>query len=193
MARPRAVEADRAIRDAARALLRELGYAGLTIEGVAARAGVAKTTVYRRWPSKAELVFEVGVHPSDLGPAPDTGSLAGDLAAVAAIIVRSLDRPVAAEALAGLVGDVRRDRALMATLVDRFIGSERAWMAAILERAARRRELAAAVDPALALDLLLGPLLTRAFFTGGSLDASLGRRVADAVHRSLTCSLEGPR
>jgi AcrR family transcriptional regulator len=193
MPRPRAVQADEAIREAALALLRELGYAGLTIEGVAARAGVAKTTVYRRWPSKAELAFEVGLHPSDLGLAPDTGSLAGDLAEVAARIVRSLGRPVAAEALAGLLGDVRRDRTLMATLVDRFIGSERAWMAAILERAARRRELAGPTDPALVLDLLLGPLLARAFFTGGSVDAGLGRLVADAVHRSLTCSSEARR
>jgi AcrR family transcriptional regulator len=180
------MEADQAIRVAALALLQELGYAGVTMEGVAARAGVAKTTVYRRWASKAELVFEVGLHPDDLGPSPDTGDLGGDLAAVARAIVRSLSRPAAARSLPGLLADMHRDPELMARLVARFIGAERSWMAGSLERARRRRELAWTPDPALALDLLLGPLLCRALFTGGSVDYGLGARVAHATHRALT-------
>src|SRR5215475_3487601 len=99
MPRPRLPSADQVIVEATRVLLLENGYAGVSIEGVAARAGVAKTTIYRRWPSKAELVFEVAIHRSRLGPAPDTGTLVGDLAAVAVIIVRSLSRPVAAAAM----------------------------------------------------------------------------------------------
>ncbi len=78
-------EVDRAIREATSALLSEVGYARLTVEGVAARSGVAKTTIYRRWPSKAELVFGAIVHPAELGPPSDTGSFREDLSWTLAI------------------------------------------------------------------------------------------------------------
>lgn len=83
--RPRSPEADRAIFAATRRLLQEVGYQRLTIEGVAAEAGVAKTTIYRRYPHKAELVLaemSASAHEAP-APLPDTGSLRGDLLAVA--------------------------------------------------------------------------------------------------------------
>jgi AcrR family transcriptional regulator len=83
--RPRSPQADRAIFDATRRLLEEVGYQRLTIEGVAAEAGVAKTTIYRRYPHKAHLVLAEMSHAAHDAPAelPDTGSFRGDLLAVA--------------------------------------------------------------------------------------------------------------
>lgn len=185
MPRPRLPSADQAIVEATRALLLERGYAGVSIEGVAARAGVAKTTVYRRWPSKAELVSEVAIHHSRLGAAPDTGSLVGDLAAVAVIIVRSLSRPVAAAALRGLIADLSQDRALRDRVVARFIGAEQAWIASIVRRAAGRGEVSDNVHPDLVLDLLLGPVVSRTFLTGRSAGRDFGERLAIIVGRGL--------
>ncbi len=80
-----------------RELLEEVGYRTLTIEGVAIRSGVAKTTIYRRWRSKAEMVFDLMLHSSDeLRAMHDRGSLAGDIEALAARIVARL--PVAGPA-----------------------------------------------------------------------------------------------
>src|SRR5215203_3127532 len=74
-----------ALRGAVRGMLEELGYQALTIEGVAARSGVAKTSIYRRWPSKAEMVFDLRLHSSDELPAmDDRRSLTGDIEALSA-------------------------------------------------------------------------------------------------------------
>ena len=81
--RPRSEEAHRAIVEATLTLLDEGGYTALTIEAVAERAGVGKTTIYRRWPSKLELVVEAVGELRPPGPPDDTGSLAGDFAAFA--------------------------------------------------------------------------------------------------------------
>ena len=185
MPRPRLPSADQAIVQATRALLLERGYGGVSIEAVAARAGVAKTTVYRRWPSKAELVFEAAIHHSRLGPAPDTGSLVGDLTAVAVIIVRSLARTVAAAALTGLIADLDQNRALHDRVIARFIGAEQAWIATIVRRAAGRGEVGDSVRPDLVLDLLLGPVVSRTFLTGRSAGRDFGERVAMIVAHGL--------
>src|ERR1700736_364907 len=77
--RPRSSEADQAIVAATLALLEEDGYAALTMAGVAARAGVSTATLYRRWPSKLDLVVGVLARMSEDAPIIDTGTLGGDL------------------------------------------------------------------------------------------------------------------
>ena len=116
---------DRTIREATSALLSEVGYARLTVEGVAARSGVAKTTIYRRWPSKAELVFGTTVHPAELRSAPDTGGFYGDLKEVMGHIVVDLSTETAGEALLGILVDMAREPALEGAVRERFVGSER--------------------------------------------------------------------
>ena len=185
MGRPRQAAVDQAIVEAAQALLLANGYPGVSVEGVAARAGVAKTTVYRRWPSKAELVFEAAIHHSRLGPAPDTGSLRGDLAAVVTLVVRSLSRPVAAAAVPGLIADMRADAKLRVRVMDRFVGAEREWILAILARAAGRGEIPGKVDPDLVLDLLIGPVFSRLFLTGRMASRQFGELLAAVVSAGL--------
>jgi AcrR family transcriptional regulator len=154
--RPREARVDEAVRTATLELLEERGYTGVTIEGVAAKAGVGKTAIYRRFPSKAELIFNATVHGPRLAPPEDTGSLRGDLAALIRRIVASLMRPAAAAAIPGLIAEIEADPRLAARFERTFVDREREVVAAVLERAAARGELPGPSDPELAHALLLG-------------------------------------
>ncbi len=107
--RPRSAAADRAILDAARATLAELGWGGLTMGHVAARAGVAKTTLYRRWPSKNELVVDAVASLFDELEVADLGSLRADIEAVVQQFGALLIRPETQAALLALFAEGTRD------------------------------------------------------------------------------------
>jgi AcrR family transcriptional regulator len=123
-------------------MLEEVGYQALTIEGVAARSGVAKTSIYRRWPSKAEMVFDLLLHSSDELPLlQDWGSLAGDLDALAGRIVALVAGPLGRRIFPGLIGDAASDPALMERFRTTIVLDERKQIAHVLQRSVRRGEL----------------------------------------------------
>src|SRR5215831_1078731 len=123
-------------------LLEEVGYRALTIEGVAARSGVAKTSIYRRWPSKAEMVFDLMLHSSaELPSMDDRGSLAGDIEALSARIVALVASPLGRRIFPGLICDAASDRALMHRFRATFVADGRDQIALVLERSAGRGEL----------------------------------------------------
>ena len=108
--RPRSEKAHQAILESTLTVLGESGIAGLSIEAVAARAGVGKATIYRRWESKEELILAALAIMSPAGPVPDTGSLEGDLTALAqgtgrARLADTVLPRVAPRALAEAMGD----------------------------------------------------------------------------------------
>jgi AcrR family transcriptional regulator len=107
--RPRSAETDRAILDATRAALAELGWGGLTMGHVAVRAGVAKTTLYRRWPSKNELVVDAVADLFDDLEMADLGSLRADIEAVVHRFAGLLSRPETQAALLALFAEGTRD------------------------------------------------------------------------------------
>lgn len=123
MARPRSAAADSAILDATRAALVDKGWSGLTMGDVAERAGVAKTTLYRRWGSKSELVVAAVAVLFDALELPDRGSLRADVEGVVLSFGALLERPEAKTALMALVAEATRDPALRdrvrAALVER--------------------------------------------------------------------------
>jgi len=141
----RRARTDERLAGAVRALIAESGYAALTIEKVAAASGVAKTTIYRRWASKAEMVLGTVIHPAGLGEVPDTGSLAGDVAALAEQAVALIMREPARSAVPGLLADMTSDPALAARLRESF-DAAREEISAVLERAARRGEIGEHAD-----------------------------------------------
>lgn len=151
--RKRSTDAHRAIIDATLATLTEVGFHQLTIEGVAARAGVAKATVYRWWPSKAFLVLEVVS--GQLGePLRPTGDSAQDVRAVVTVIV---------DTITGLVGevllaDVARDAEAGQQLED-LLGPYKAAHASVLLAAAGRGDLPYDVDARKVLEWLSGVAL----------------------------------
>lgn len=162
--RPRSTRAHAAILDATLALLAEKGYERLTVEDVAAAAGVGKATIYRRWASKAPLVIAAYAQLPGLVP-PDTGSVADDLTALLQSFARILAATPLPRVLPILAGECLHDPELSKLLVP--INRERRRpLFAILERAVGRGELPAGVDLGAAADLVVGPIMTRIYFTG---------------------------
>ncbi|MBE1562000.1 TetR/AcrR family transcriptional regulator [Nonomuraea africana] len=132
---------DKAITAAVQGLLGEVGYAGLTVDAVAERAGIGKASIYRRYATKHEMAFAAIIHGTSLEVPPDTGSLLGDLTALARVIVGHLSNPAAATALMGLLGEIAADPTLAERFTTTFVAPERAGNAELLERAVRRGEL----------------------------------------------------
>ncbi|WP_030558198.1 TetR/AcrR family transcriptional regulator, partial [Streptomyces exfoliatus] len=110
--RPRSAAADAAILEATRASLVDLGWSKLTMGDVASRAGVAKTTLYRRWAGKNELVVDAVAVLFDELELPDLGSLAADVEAVVLQFAALLERPETRTALMAVVAESTRDEAL---------------------------------------------------------------------------------
>jgi AcrR family transcriptional regulator len=166
--------------------LAETGYRGLSMDRVAARAGVGKAALYRRWRSKQAMFLDVV---AQVGSAtalpPDTGSLRGDVLAFIEDSLAVLQHPAASRVISDVVAEARRTPELADALVARYRDPRRAAGAAMLERAIARRELPADVDVDLALDLLAGPLYLRTVLADGPLDAGYPERLADAVLRAI--------
>jgi AcrR family transcriptional regulator len=170
-----------AVLEATSAVLAEDGYEGLSIETVAGRAGVHKTTVYRRWPTRAQLVADALRARSEQNvPVPDTGSLAGDLEALARAVVRNIGSP-AGTATARTVVAAGLSAADIAATSAEFWAERLARTGVIVERAIERGELPAGTDPHLVIETLIGPLYVRLLLTGEPIDESFAARVATLV------------
>jgi AcrR family transcriptional regulator len=167
--RPRSEASHQAIIRATLELLVETGYRSLTMEGVRARAGVGKATIYRRWSSKEELVRDAVVFMHDDLEAPDTGSLRGDYEGMASLVRSAAQRAGAATLMPRLLGDAANDPELLAIFYDNLVAPRRAQMRAILERAVARGEIRDDVDIELIIDLFAGPVVYRLLITGGDL------------------------
>ncbi|SDM66079.1 DNA-binding transcriptional regulator, AcrR family [Allokutzneria albata] len=157
--RPRESRVDHALTAATRELLAETGYAKLTVDAVAARAGVGKAAIYRRFATKQELVFSAVVHGVSVEVPPDAGSLEADLLAVLRDIVTSLSGP-ALTAIPGLLADVSVDPGRFEEI---FIAGEQACLRAVLGRAVSRGELPEVPDVDVVHALLLGPVFVWLF------------------------------
>jgi AcrR family transcriptional regulator len=155
--RPRSQEADRAILAAAVELLAERGLAAMTIEEVAARAGVGKATIYRRWPSKGLLALDAFVASFRAQqPLPDTGTLRGDLLDALHAWVRAVTHTPMGRMLADLVAEAQHDPELRAAWRDRVIEPLRSQHRIMLDRAIARGEIPPSVDREVVLDLFFG-------------------------------------
>jgi AcrR family transcriptional regulator len=172
-------------------ILQEQGYQGVTIEGVAARAGVGRPTIYRRWPSKPAIVVAALVQSPRLAvPVPDTGSLRRDLIAVQRHQVELMNAPEARRVTAGLIADLADDPELADTYVSQYLAPRRATVWQVLQRGVDRGELDANVDLAFVYDLLVGPLFMRAVVWGQPLAPDAAEQTADVI---LTAFAANPR
>jgi len=156
--RQRSPESHLAILAATREVLDEVGYNRLTMEGVAARAGVGKTTVYRWWPSKSALVLEA-VGAGLTAPPQPTDDLRADIRAVMTTLLEDLRAPLAVTLLA-LAGDLLHGAPADAGPVDLF-QADRGAVDNMLEEGARRGDLPPDVDAGLLQDIYAGTLLYR--------------------------------
>ena len=178
-----------ALRGAVKGMLNEVGYQALTIEGVAARSGVAKTSIYRRWPSKAEMVFDLMLHSSDeLPPLEDRGSLSGDIDALADRVVALVAGPLGRRIFHGLIGDAAGDAALMKRLRATIVLDGREQIAEVLERSVRRGELADTEAVADLQAVLIGAALMFVLFEPEIDEELLGSKIADLAMAVLSKS-----
>jgi AcrR family transcriptional regulator len=147
------------------ALLEELaavGYGRLSIEAVARRAGVGKTAVYRRWPSKLDMVLEiVSAVAGGAMPLPDTGSLQSDLDIFLRFTARALRHPLASQIIPDLLAEAARNEKIATTLQEALQANQHGIGVLLIGRAVKRGELSGDVDPDLAVDLIIGPLYWR--------------------------------
>ncbi|MER0243137.1 TetR/AcrR family transcriptional regulator [Streptomyces sp. HSW2009] len=161
--RPRENRVDLAIRAAARELLAEVGYARVTVDAVATRAGVGKAAIYRRHATKQEMLFAALVHDASIQAPPDTGSLRGDLTALAEVIVGQLADPAGSGVVLNLLAETANDPTLVDRFTPAFIESQRAIITQLLERALARGELTALPDIDLVHAVLGGTVMSWLF------------------------------
>ena len=179
--RPRSREAHAAILGAAISQTRKVGYDAVTMDGIAASAGVGKATIYRRWKSKEAVVCEALEQIMRGIPTPDTGSTRGDLRALMREQLGLYRDPASGQLLSGLVAQMNRSPKIARAVRQGFHAARQAAMVAVLKRGVSRGDLRRPLDLELALDLLNGPLFYRFLFTGKPVTT----RVADGVATAL--------
>jgi AcrR family transcriptional regulator len=163
--RPRSEEAHQAILAATVELLAETGYSGLTVEGVATRAGVGKATIYRRWASKLPLVVEAFSQLPAMEEV-DTGDLVSDLEKMLRDYLNLFNSTPLAAVMPSLVGE-RAHNPELSELLEPVLKGRRQPLRRALERAQERGELRRGIDLDLAADLIVGPIAVKLFFHGG--------------------------
>lgn len=154
---PRTERSKAAILAATLALLAEEGVSGLTVDAVAARAGVGKATVYRHWASRADLVVDAISSLITEDEAVDRGSLRSDLEAAYERICQVCSTGILSQVLPTLAEAASRDPEL-ATVHKDFVSRRRRHLVAALERAAERGELRPGLDLSIVADLVAGPM-----------------------------------
>jgi AcrR family transcriptional regulator len=183
--RPRDERSGAAIIRAAAELVVESGYAAMSIGAIAARAGVGKDTIYRRWSGKPELVYEAVFTTADTADLPDTGTLEGDLTAVVQSLVEEFSAPAAAAALPGLLADFAATPALRATIRTRFLQPAKQRLVTVFDRAERRGETGADVPVDLVLDTLAGAVFFHLGIIGERPGPDLARRIAVMIAKGV--------
>src|SRR5262245_17090747 len=181
---PRAERSKQAILAATRELLEGEGDVGsLTVEAVAARSGVAKTTIYRRWRDKWELALDavmIDMLPGFAEPV-DVGDTRKELITFIDAARKNLSTPPSAPAMQGLASQIATDPDLGRVYREQVVEPRREQLRPVIERGIARGDLRPDTDVRLVHELMVGPIFYRLLFSGGPIDRRLGIRVADAI------------
>jgi AcrR family transcriptional regulator len=174
----RGARAHAAILTATAELLDEVGFAAMTIEEVATRAGASKATVYRRWPNKGTLAMDAVMAEIDLAaPFPDTGSAVQDFRAQLRAVARLFNRPRIRHMLLGVIFEAQADPELREAFRDRYMNPRRDQARAVIRRGIARGELQPDFDDEVLFDQLYGALYFRMLVSG----RPLNRRFTDEL------------
>ncbi|WP_028935135.1 TetR/AcrR family transcriptional regulator [Pseudonocardia spinosispora] len=176
-----------AITAAALAELVERGYARLSMDGVARRAGVGKAALYRRWPTKQTMLTELirDRVTEELPPQPATGALRSDLRELLTTFRAQLRNPLVADVALGLIAEARHDDALAEVLAVAVAAPRRQTARIVLQNAVDRGELPPGLDMTLGLDLLIAPLAFRMLVTHDASGDDYLDRLTDALEAAL--------
>jgi AcrR family transcriptional regulator len=180
--RPRDPRADRAILQATLELVADHGVHAFRTDDVAARAGVGKGAIYRRYASKEALVAAAVASLVDEEiVVPDTGSTHSDVLALMRGAVGLYSESLPARLMPNLVGAMAQRPELAQAVREGFLSGRRAALSQVIERGVERGDLRGDIDIDLALDVLGGPLFYRLLITGGPIDDDLAHAVTDLI------------
>jgi AcrR family transcriptional regulator len=179
---------DEKILEATRQLLVSQGVHKLTVEGVAIRSGVAKTTIYRRYRSKHELALAVllAMVREVVAAVPDLGETRAELVAFVSGGIRILGQTPMGRVMQGLVSDLATDKTLGGAFREQVVAERLAEVRRLLDRGVERGEIRSGADYELVHDLLFGPIYYRLLLSGGPLDEQLAEQIVDSVMASLS-------
>ncbi|KUI42196.1 hypothetical protein AU197_24625 [Mycobacterium sp. IS-1590] len=183
--RPRDDRLDAAIVEATIAEVGAKGWAGATVEGIAARAGVGRGSIYRRWASKQELFQHAAAAVTRPSEDVDTGSFADDLLTAALRMADTLTQPEIAALLPPLLAEAANDGAIRETLKS-FVAQSRRQAIGAVERARQRGEILRSTDAEMLVDMLAGALVYRRLLLGATTDAADIRALVRQVVRSCS-------
>jgi AcrR family transcriptional regulator len=183
--RPRSEQADRAIIDATLSLFAESGPEGLCIERVAARAGVGKATIYRRWPGKEDLLLDAIASLKTPLPEPAGRSAREDLVALLGAMCEETADPRRARQFALLLGEGAKYPRLMARYLETMVEPRREVIRTVLRRGIATGELRPGLDVEAALFMLVGAVIARRGPEMGTVPPGYPERVVDELLRGL--------
>ena len=184
--RPRSESKEQEILKAAAELMAEKGVGGLSIEEVALRAKVGKTTIYRRWSSRGALALDAFLAVFEgQQELPDTGTFAGDLREALGAWVRAVTGANAGAMLVGLIAEMQQDRNLAAAWLDRVVAPLRAQYSIMLDHGVSRGEIPAETDAGIVLDLVFGACYYRLLLQGQHGQRPLNEQFVNQVVRLI--------
>jgi len=189
----RAERSRRAILDATRELLADGDVGALTVEAVAARSGVAKTTIYRRWRDKWELALDavmIDMLPRFDEPV-DVGDTRSELVTFIDSVVRTLAAPPFGPAMQALVSQIATDPGLARVYREQVVRPRLAQLAPVIARGIARGDLRPGTEVRSVHELLLGPVFYRLLLSGAPLDRTLGPRLVDDILAGFTPRANG--
>jgi AcrR family transcriptional regulator len=192
--RPRSIEADQAILQATLSLLAEVGYQSMSIEAIAARAGVGKATIYRRYSSKEELVADA--LESQFGeeePIPDTGNFWQDLEAVIGNVIEATLTDLGRQTIALIISTASSSPQFAQIYYSKYIAPHRDALAVLFDRATQRGEIERSIDAEFFVDLVASSILYAIMFkpTLSAIESHIRRVVNLAIQGQDTA--EEPR
>lgn len=175
---PRIERTRRVVLDATAALIGEIGFGRTSIEAIAERSGVARSTIYRHWPDRPDLLMEAVGHKIVALPPMETGTLRLDLVALLAEVAERLRSPETGPVLISLIAEARRDPQ-MAAVFAKFTAARFERIRSILDEGVARGDLLDDVDLEQATEDLVAPLFFRALFRMTPIDRDYVERRVD--------------
>ncbi|SDN08473.1 TetR/AcrR family transcriptional regulator [Allokutzneria albata] len=183
--RPRSAQAQEAIIGATLAVLVETGFAGLTIEAVASRAGVGRPTIYRRWATREDLVVDALAATVPVTSTVDTGDLLADIASTVRTAIDGLGGSELGGAVIGVLAASAANPLLASALAERYLAPRLGVVSELIARGAAEGVLRSDLGPEVIRDLLIGPLVYHWLVTGAPMPESDSGALFTAVLSTL--------
>src|ERR1700761_4778455 len=184
--RPRSAQAEQAIIEATLDLFAEEGFEGVCVEAVAARAGVGKATIYRRWPNKEELLLAAFGSLKSPFPEPKGDSVRDDLLAMVEVMCADKADPRKARRYALLLGESEKYPRLMARYKETVVEPRREAMRDVIRRGIKTGELRPETDVEIAMVTLTGACMAQGSSAPGALDEQFATRLVDGLLQGLS-------